>query len=54
MQLGESYGKIGGKIADPEEDRNSIVRPTESESLGLSETEPKNIHRLDFGLNAHM
>jgi hypothetical protein len=28
MELGNSYGRIGGRIAGPEGDRNSTGRPT--------------------------
>ena len=38
-----SYEKVGGRIKDPEGNRNSTGRPTESTNLdpwGLSETEP--------------
>jgi hypothetical protein len=37
MKLGDSYGRIGGRIVGPEEDRNSIGRPTESSNLDQSE-----------------
>ena len=30
VKLGDSYGKRGGRIVGPEEDRNSTGRPTES------------------------
>jgi hypothetical protein len=41
-ELGDSYGRIGGRSVDLEGDRNSIGKPTEStnlELLGLSEAE---------------
>jgi hypothetical protein len=33
MELGDSYGRIGGKIAGSKGDRNSTRRPTESTNL---------------------
>jgi hypothetical protein len=33
MELGDSYGKIGGRIAGPRGDRNSTGIPTESINL---------------------
>jgi len=33
MQLGDSYGRIGGRIAGPDGDRNSTRRPTKSSNL---------------------
>jgi hypothetical protein len=58
MELGDSYGRIGRRVAGPKGDRNSTGRPTESTNLdpwGLSESEPPNKeHRLDLGLPAHM
>ena len=43
MELLESCGRVGGRIEEPEEDRDSTGRPTESTNLdlwGLPETEP--------------
>ena len=43
MELGDSYGRIGGRIAGPEGDKNSTGRPSESTYLdpwGSQETEP--------------
>jgi hypothetical protein len=59
MELGDSYGRIGGRIVGPEGDRNSTGRPTEStnlDTLGFSEYEPPNKEHiwLDLGLLAHM
>jgi hypothetical protein len=53
MELGDSYGGLGGRIEGPEGKENSTGRlTTESINLdpwGLSETDQqtKNIHRLD-------
>jgi hypothetical protein len=33
LELGDSYGRIGGRIASPKGDRNSTGRPTESTNL---------------------
>jgi len=59
MELGNSYGRIGGRIVGPEGDRNSTGRPTETTNLDpwgsqILIHEPKNIHRLDLGLPAHI
>jgi hypothetical protein len=43
MELGESYGRVRGRIERTEGNRNSTRRPTVSSNLdpwGLSETEP--------------
>lgn len=40
MELEDSYGRDGGRIEGPEEDRNSIGRPTEPTNLGVPKTEP--------------
>jgi hypothetical protein len=42
MKLGDSYGRIRGRIVGPEGDRNSTGRPTESTNLDHwgSESEP--------------
>ena len=42
MELGKSWGRVGGKTEGHEEDRDSTGRPTESTNLdpwGLPETE---------------
>ena len=42
MELWEFYGRAGGRIEGPEEDRDSTGRPTESTNLdlwGLPESE---------------
>jgi len=54
MELGDSYGRVEGKISGPKGDRNSIGRPTEATNLdprGLLETEPpaKEHTLLDLG-----
>ena len=33
MELGESYGRVGGRIEGPEQDRDSIGISTESSNL---------------------
>jgi hypothetical protein len=43
MELGDSYGRIGGRIVSPEEDRTSTGRLQKHQitwAVGLSETEP--------------
>jgi hypothetical protein len=43
MELGESFGRVGGRIEGPKGDRDITGRPTEPANLdcwGLSETEP--------------
>jgi hypothetical protein len=59
MELGDAYGRTGGRTAGPEGDRNSTGRPTESTNLDPWDSQslnqqPKNIHRLDLCLPAHM
>jgi hypothetical protein len=59
IELVDSYGRIGERITGPEGDRNSTGRPTESTNLDSWDSqslnhEPKNIHRLDLSLPAHM
>jgi hypothetical protein len=49
--------EIGGRIEGPEGDRNSIGRSTEPNKLYPWDPlnhQPKNTHRLDIGLFAHM
>jgi hypothetical protein len=59
MELGNSNGRIGGRIEGSKRDRNSIGRPTKStnldpwSSLSLN-CQPKNIHRLDLILPTYM
>jgi hypothetical protein len=36
MELGDSYRRIGGRIAGPEGDKNVTGRPTESTNLDPS------------------
>ena len=57
MELGDTYGRTGERIVGPH--RNFTGRPTESTNLdpwGSQKLnhQPKNIHRLDLGLPAHM
>jgi hypothetical protein len=59
IELGNSYGRIGIRIAGPEGDRNSIGRATKSTNLDpwgskSLNHQPKNIHGVDLGLPAHM
>ena len=59
MELGDSYGRIGGRLEGSEGLRNSTGRPTELTNLDLWGSlsvnhQPKNIHSLDLGLPAHM
>jgi len=59
MKLGDPYGRIGGRIAGPQGDRNSTERPTQSTNLDPRGSQSlnfqsKNIHRLYLGLPAHM
>jgi hypothetical protein len=54
MEVGDSYGRVGGRIEGPEWDRNSTGRPTESTNLDLWSSQrlshqPKNIPRLERG-----
>jgi hypothetical protein len=59
MKLEDFYRRVEGTIVGPKGNRNSTGRPTESanpdpwgcQSLNY---QPKNIHRLDLGLSAHM
>jgi hypothetical protein len=37
MELGDAYGKIGGRIEGPKGDKNSTERPTDSTNLDLWE-----------------
>ena len=37
MELGNSYGRIGGRTMGPEGDRNSTRRPTELTNLDIWE-----------------
>jgi hypothetical protein len=58
MELGDSYGRIEGRIIGPRGNRNSTERPTESTNLDpwVSQRlnhQPKSIHGLDLGLPKH-
>ena len=51
MELGDSYGRVGGRIMGPEGDRNSTGRSSEStnlDPLGYQSLnyQPKSEHRL--------
>lgn len=53
MELGDSYGRVGGRIIGPTEDGNAKGRPTESTNLDLlclskTDHQPQNIHRMDL------
>jgi hypothetical protein len=55
MELGDSYGRLEGRIVGPERDRNSIGRPTESMNLNPGDShnlshQSKSIPWLDLGL----
>ena len=55
MELGDSYWRIGERIAGPKRNRNSTGRTTESTNLDPWGSQnlnhqPKNIHGLDLGL----
>jgi hypothetical protein len=59
MELGDFYGRIGGRIFSPYGDRNSTGRPTESTNLDPWNSQrlnhqTKNIHGLNLGLPAHI
>jgi hypothetical protein len=59
MKLGDSYGRIGGRIMDPEGDRNSTGRLRESTNLDPWDSQvinhqPKNIYGPDLDLMEHM
>jgi hypothetical protein len=59
MEVGDSYGRIGGRISGTEVNRNFTGRPTESMNLDpwgsqSLEHQQKNKHRLDLGLPTHM
>jgi hypothetical protein len=53
-ELGDSYGRVGGRIAGPKGDWNSTRRPAESTNLDPWQSQslnhqPKSIHKLDIG-----
>jgi len=55
IELEDSYGRTGGRLAGPKKDRNFTERPIESTYLdhwGFENLnhKQKNIHRLDLGL----
>jgi hypothetical protein len=51
MELGDSYGRIGGRIAGPKGDRNFTGRPTESTNLEPWGSQSLNHQRKDvYGL----
>jgi hypothetical protein len=59
MELGDSYRRIGGRIAGSEEGRKSTARPKESanlDPLGLQSLnyQLKTRHQLDLGLPIHI
>jgi hypothetical protein len=58
LELGDSYGRMGGKIASPKGDRNFIRRPTDTTNLDHSNSQrlnhqSKNIYRLDLYFPTH-
>ena len=59
IKLGDSYGRIGGRIVGLQGNRNFTGRPIESASVNpwgsqSLNHQPKNIHRLDLCLLTHM
>ena len=62
IELGDFYGRVGGRTEGPRGDKNSTGRPTESTNLDpwgsqRLNHQPKNIHELDLvfpPLFAHM
>jgi hypothetical protein len=59
MELEDSYGRTGRKIAGTKGNRNSTERPTESINLDpwcsqRLNHQLENIYGLDLGLPAHM
>jgi hypothetical protein len=56
MELGSSYGRIGGRIVGPKGDRNSTGKPQSqlTWTLGALRVKPKSIHRLGLGISTHM
>jgi len=59
MDNGDTDGRIAGRIVKLRWDRNCTGRPKESTNLNSWESQrlshqPKNIHRVDKGLSAHM
>jgi len=49
VELGNSYGRVGRRIAASAGDRNSTERTTESTSLDSQESEPPNKERTGAG-----
>jgi hypothetical protein len=51
MELGDSYGRVGGRIAGPQRDMNFTGKPSESLTwaLGPSETEPPSKEHTQAG-----
>jgi hypothetical protein len=59
MELEDSYGRVGGKIASSEGGRSYRGKPTESANLDLWGSQKlnhqsKSIHRLDLHLPQHI
>ena len=52
MELGDSYGRVGGRIEGPEEDRGPLGR-TNVDPWKLSETEPPTREHAQAGLGPH-
>jgi hypothetical protein len=55
IELGNSYGRVGGRILDSEGDKNSTERPTESTNLDPCDSQrlnqqAKKIYKLDLDL----
>jgi hypothetical protein len=59
IKCGDSYGRVGRRIASPKGDRNSAGRPTESTNLDpwdsqILNHQTKKMYRLDLGLPTHL
>jgi hypothetical protein len=59
MELGDSHGRLGGRIADLEGNRNSTGKSTKLTNLDPRGSQrlnhqSKNIHRLNLGLLTHV
>ena len=59
MELGDSYGKVGGRIEEPSGDKNSIGGPTKSTTLNpwgsqSLNHQPKSIQEMNLGILTHM
>jgi hypothetical protein len=48
IELGDFYGRVGGRTEGPRGDKNSTGRPTESTNLDPWGSQRLNIHRMDL------